>query len=72
MVDFHKMAERFFDHTHINWEIFYNRVVNWGTYNAEDFKKVDVGNPEHPEYNYLLEEYSKLPPANNIRHNLTL
>lgn len=72
MVDFHKMAEKFFDHTHINWEVFYNRVVNWGTYNAEDFKKVDVGNPEHPEYNYLLEEYKKLPPANNIRHNLTL
>lgn len=69
---FYEMGERIFGHTHIDWSVFFNRVVNWGTYNAEDFKNVDIGNPEHPEYALLLKEYRKLPPANNIRHNLTL
>ena len=72
MYDFYEMGERIFGGTHINWGVFYNRVVNWGTYNAEEFKTVDIGDPNHPEYNLLLEEYRKLPPANNIRHNLTV
>ena len=69
---FYRMGEEFFGRTSINWSVFYNRVVNWGTFNREDFKKLDIGDPDHPEYQELLKEYRKLPPANNIRHNLTV
>jgi MoaA/NifB/PqqE/SkfB family radical SAM enzyme len=69
---FYKMGEDIFDRTTINWQVFYNRVVNWGTFNKEDFKALDVGDPNHPNYQDLLNEYRKLPPSNNIRHNLTV
>jgi organic radical activating enzyme len=72
MVMFYEMGERIFGNTHIHWGVFFNRVVNWGTYSPDDFKTVDIGDPNHPEYNLLLEEYRKLPPAHNIRHNLTV
>ncbi len=69
---FHKMSEEIFDETHINWQIFFNRVVNWGTFSPETFKMVDVGNPEHPNYTEMVEIYHRLPVSNNIRHNLTI
>jgi MoaA/NifB/PqqE/SkfB family radical SAM enzyme len=69
---FYRMGEDIFGHTSINWQVFYNRVVNWGTFSKEGFKNLDVGDVEHPEYQELLDEYRKLPPANNIRHNLTV
>jgi hypothetical protein len=69
---FYKMTEEIFDDTHINWMVFYNRVVNWGTFSESVFKIKDVGNPEHPEYKNMVELYKKLPLANNIRHNLTI
>jgi len=72
MVMFYEMAQRIFGDSHINWEIFYNRVVNWGTFTKDQFEYIDVGNPEHPEYPELLKEYSKLPSSNRIRHNMTL
>ena len=69
---FYKMSEEIFDDTHINWQIFFNRVVNWGTFQSETFKIVDVGNPEHPNYKDMIEIYHRLPVSNNIRHNLTI
>jgi len=69
---FYKMSEEIFDDTHINWQIFFNRVVNWGTYKSEEFKIVDVGNPEHSNYKEMIEIYHRLPVSNNIRHNLTI
>jgi sulfatase maturation enzyme AslB (radical SAM superfamily) len=69
---FYKMSEEIFDDTHINWQIFFNRVVNWGTFQSETFKIVDVGNPEHPNYKDMVEIYHRLPVSNNIRHNLTI
>jgi hypothetical protein len=69
---FYRMGEKFFNHTNIDWGVFYNRVVNWGTFTEEGFKTLDIGDPNHPDYEKLLDEYKKLPLANNIRHNLTV
>ena len=69
---FYNMAEDIFGESNINWQIFFNRVVNWGTFDPEEFKDIDVGNPEHPDYLELMEIYHRLPPTNEIRHNLTI
>ena len=52
--------------------IFYNRVVNWGTFSQEKYEEVDVGNPSHPRYPKLVEYYNKLPKSKHLRHNLSL
>lgn len=69
---FYDMGEEIFGNTRINWSIFYNRVVNWGTFEKKEFETVDVGNPEHPEYNDLLDIYKTLPVNSKVRHNLTI
>jgi organic radical activating enzyme len=69
---FYKMTEDIFDDTPINWMVFFNRIVNWGTFSEGVFKLKDVGNPEHPNYNDMVKIYKNLPVTNKIRHNLTI
>jgi organic radical activating enzyme len=69
---FYKMTEDIFDDTPINWMVFFNRIVNWGTFSEGVFKLKDVGNPEHPNYNDMVKIYKKLPVTNKVRHNLTI
>ena len=69
---FYKMTEDIFDDTRINWMVFFNRIVNWGTFSDGTFKLKDVGDPEHPNYNDMVKIYKKLPVTNKVRHNLTI
>ena len=72
MVDFYDLAGSIFGGKNKEWSVFYNRVVNWGHWSNEKFNSVDVGNPNHPEFNDLMQVYKRLPVVNNIRHNLTI
>ena len=69
---FYNFTEEIFGGTNKNWRIFFNRVSNWGTFSKEQFEHVDIGNPNHPEYNKLLIEYSKLQKLDRVVHNLTV
>jgi|SRR6056300_110646 len=69
---FYDMTTGIFNNPRQDVKIFYSRVQNWGTFSSDKFKHVDIGNPEHPEYNNFLVEYNKLPNGNNIIHNLTV
>jgi molybdenum cofactor biosynthesis enzyme MoaA len=69
---FYKMSEDIFGNTTIRWRIFFNRILNWERFDSETFKKIDVGNPNHPEYKDMVEIYHKIPKSNNISHNLTI
>lgn len=43
--------------------VFYGKILNWGHYSEEDFKKEQVWDPAHPEYNEFLKEIRKTLPA---------
>ena len=72
MVLFYEMLKNIFSNKSKNWSVFYNWVVNLGTYNAEQFKKTDIGDSNHDEYYKLVEIYNQLPKTEKIKHNLTL
>lgn len=69
---FYEMIKQIFENKNKKWSVFYNRVVNWGTFTDEEFKKIDIGDPNHPNYPELVELYKQLPTTPNIRHNLTI
>jgi organic radical activating enzyme len=69
---FFEMAEEIFDDTRIDYQIFFNRIVNWGTFDNATFLLKDVGNPNHPEYKNMVDIYNTLPKTYKIRHNLTI
>jgi hypothetical protein len=70
MYEFYKLGESIFGNTNKNWRIFYNRVVNWGTFTNDQFKQVDVCDPKHPDYSKLMREYKKLTNLDKISHNI--
>jgi hypothetical protein len=70
MAAFYELGEKIFGETNKNWRIFFNRVVNWGTFTADEFKEVDICNPDHPEYVLLMDEYSKLTNFDRVSHNM--
>jgi hypothetical protein len=69
---FYEMVKNIFSNKSKNWSVFYNRVVNCGTYTTEQFKKTDIGDSNHDEYYKLVEIYNQLPKTEKIKHNLTL
>jgi|TARA_R110000744_G_scaffold152622_2_gene266769 organic radical activating enzyme len=70
MYDFYELGKSIFEGTNKNWRIFYNRVVNWGTFTAEQFKEVDICDNNHPNHSKLLKEYNKLTNLDRISHNI--
>ena len=70
--EFYYFVESIFGDTGKNWSVFYNRVVNWGSFSNRQFEDIDVANPEHRLYSRLVEKYNSLPKTERIRHNLTL
>lgn len=70
MYDFYHFGRDIFLDAGKNFNIFFNRVANWGTFTQEQFKHVDISNPEHPEYEDFLKEYSRVANLPNIHHNL--
>lgn len=70
MHDFYKLGESIFGNTNKNWRIFYNRVVNWGTFTKKQFNEVDICDNNHPEHKEFLIEYNKLAHLERISHNM--
>lgn len=72
MYDFYIMAAKLFEGKGKDWRVFYNRVVNWGTFTEEEYKKVDIASPEHIKAELFSLEYSRLPNSKHVRHNLPI
>lgn len=50
--------------------IFFNRVINWGTFSDEEYKIKNVSDPDHvlhQEFKYFFDIVKNLP---NVQHNL--
>ena len=65
------MVKDIFNSTDKNWMVFFNRVVNWGTFTANEFKKVDINNPDHTRYSEFLKVFNTIPKS-RVNHNLTI
>jgi organic radical activating enzyme len=50
--------------------VYYGKITNWGTFTDDEFKKHEIWNPSHPEYNNFIMEVNKLLPAKNSFTNL--
>lgn len=72
MLDFYLLVKSIFNNKNKDWSVFYNRVVNWGTFNDNEFKSVDVSDNSNPLYSQFLSEFNKLPKTFNIKHNLSV
>lgn len=53
-----------------NVDIYFGKILNWGTFSSEEFKKHEVSNPTHPEYSDFIYEVNKTLPAKNAWSNL--
>lgn len=72
MADFYYFAESIFKDSGKDWSVFYNRIVNWGHLTEQQFIDKDISNPTHPDYSTVLDQYSRLPITERIKHNLEI
>lgn len=71
MNEFYNLVHSIFDKTGKNWMVFFNRVVNWGTFTQEQFNKVDINNPNHIKYSEFIQIFNTVPKS-RVNHNLTI
>ena len=69
---FYDFISSIFSKTNKNWKVFYNRVSNWGTFTPDEYKHIDVANPNHPEAPEFIKIFKTLPTDNTVMHNLPL
>jgi organic radical activating enzyme len=50
-------------------QIFFNKIINWGTFSEEDFKDVKIWERIHKEHNNFIDELLKITNKSNISHN---
>jgi hypothetical protein len=55
---------------YVNYVIFYNKIINWGTYSEDEYIKKDVTNPTHPDHLNFLSVLMKLKNSPNVDTNL--
>jgi hypothetical protein len=51
-------------------DIFYGRILNWGTYSDEDFINIDVTNRDNVNHSDFISEFNKIYNLPNVSHNL--
>lgn len=71
MEDYYNLIKSYFDkrETSTTWEVRFNRVINWGTYNEDDFKNKEIFKKEHPLFNEFMENLNKVKDLPNVIHN---
>lgn len=50
--------------------VYYGKIINWGTFTDDEFKKHEIWNPSHSEYDNFIMEVNKVLPAKNAFTNL--
>jgi sulfatase maturation enzyme AslB (radical SAM superfamily) len=72
MPRFYDLIKNIFKDSGKQWTVQFTRVVNWGTFTEEEYKDVNVGDPEHPEYNELVDIFKTVGRNTHLSHNLIL
>jgi organic radical activating enzyme len=72
---FYDMISNYMKGSTAKYDVFYNSIVNWGTYSEEEYLEKNVTNPNHKyhsEFLSVLEEMKNLPFfTNNFNHLFT-
>ena len=50
--------------------VFFNKIVNWGTFSDGEYKLKQVWNEHHPEHQLFKNEFNKIWKNKNLHHNL--
>jgi organic radical activating enzyme len=71
MYDFYKMIETLMNEreTQTEYDVFYNKITNWGTYTDNEFLTKDVSNPKHTKHNDFLIEINRIQKLPKLTHN---
>lgn len=73
MLDFHTLLKNIFDKyaPTANWQVFYNKLTDWGTFPPEVLRKKQVFLPENELYDDFLLELQKIKHINNKISNFS-
>ncbi len=75
MKQFYDMITTYMKDSKSKFDVFYNAIVNWGTYSKEEYLEKNVTNPnhkDHEEFLQVLDEMKDLPFfTNNFNHLYT-
>lgn len=71
MKAYYDLIKSYFDKrtTKTKWEVKFNRVINWGTYEEEAFKEKEVFKKEHPLFNEFIFNLDQVKNLPNVVHN---
>ena len=69
MYDFYKLITDLTDGINKSISIFFNHIVNWGTYTEEEFLIRDVANKSNELHSDFLLELKKIHNQKNVSHN---
>ncbi len=71
MKDYYNLIKSYFDKREITtrWEVKFNRVINWGTYDDSSFKKKEVFKKENPLFNEFMLMLNEVKDLPNVVHN---
>lgn len=69
MYDFYKLITDLTDEINKSISIFFNHIVNWGTYTEEEFLIRDVANKSNELHSDFLLELQKIHNQKNVSHN---
>lgn len=69
MYDFYKLITDLTDGINKSISIFFNHIVNWGTYTEEEFLTRDVANKSNELHSDFLLELQKIHNQKNVSHN---
>ena len=75
MEKFYDMITNYMKGSNSKFNVFYNSIINWGTYTDEEYAEKNVVNPNHKDHNEFLriiERMKDLPFfLNNFNHLYT-
>jgi len=71
MYDFYKMIENLMNEREVDveYDVFYNKITNWGTYTDDEFLKKDITNSDHKEHAEFLKVLEKMKNFSKFTNN---
>ena len=67
MSEFNNMIQNIFG---IRAQIYFSRIINWGTFSEDEFLTKQIWNPNHSLYLDFLKEFNLICNNSNVRHNM--
>lgn len=69
MVDFVDLIKNMEWTNDKDYNIFFNHITNWGTYNGTEYIQKDVSNPDNPHHLDFINELEKINNVQKVSHN---